>query len=162
MINNTRYPVRLKLIDCESRTIVQAPMSCQYFALNYVWGPSRFTDSGDMPILLGNHFGLLESVPRVVEDAIIVTRRLGWRYLWVDRYCINQDDKEEKHDQIKEMDKIYRNAIVTIIAAAGNDASFGLPGVGATYRKAQPFANVRGKLLITTPCGPEGLIRKSR
>lgn len=58
-----------------------------------------------------------------------VTRQLGLQYLWVDRYCIDQENKQEKHILISTMDEIYRQSEVTIIAAAGSDAAHGLPGI---------------------------------
>ncbi|KAG2221005.1 hypothetical protein INT45_004624 [Circinella minor] len=32
------------------------------------------------------------------------------KYIWYDQMCINQDDEEEKHNEIREMHKIYSNA----------------------------------------------------
>ena len=68
-------------------------------------------------------------LPRLIEDAITAVVKLQFRYLWVDRYCIPQDQDEAKHTQIQNMDKIYGSAALTIIAAAGKDPSNGLPGV---------------------------------
>ena len=80
---------------------------------------------------------------------MIVTLELGWQYLWVDRYCIDQND-EEKHFQINQMDKVYLCAVITIVAAASDGANYRLPGVSNTLRRAQPYAVVRGKLLAST------------
>lgn len=80
---------------------------------------------------------------------MIVTLELGWQYLWVDRYCIDQND-EKKHFQINQMDKVYLCAVITIVAAAGENANHGLPGVSNTLRRAQPYAMVRGQLLAST------------
>ncbi|ORX94759.1 heterokaryon incompatibility protein-domain-containing protein, partial [Clohesyomyces aquaticus] len=74
-----------------------------------------------------------------VMDAITVALRLGISYLWVDRYRINQDDPDEKHRLITNMDKIYAGAEVTIIAAAGSDPHYGLPGVSSTFRSPNQY-----------------------
>jgi hypothetical protein len=37
--------------------------------------------------------------------------------------------------QIGQMDEVYRHADLTIVAAAGNDKGYGLPGVNKTKRK---------------------------
>jgi hypothetical protein len=67
---------------------------------------------------------------------------IGERYLWVDSLCIVQDDPQEKHGQIANMDAIYGNAILTINAAAGQDANAGLPGVRPLSRKwSNSFSN---------------------
>ena len=54
---------------------------------------------------------------------------LGQRYLWVDRLCICQDDREVQTKQIDAMGDIYNNAVFTIIAANGWDANHGLRGI---------------------------------
>ncbi|KAG4439009.1 hypothetical protein IFR05_005525 [Cadophora sp. M221] len=56
-----------------------------------------------------------------------VTKRVGYRYLWVDKYCINQQRKEDVAEQVGKMDLIYQNAKLTIIAATKDDPSYGLP-----------------------------------
>ncbi|KAF2994350.1 hypothetical protein E8E13_000635 [Curvularia kusanoi] len=76
-----------------------------------------------------------ERVPRVVHDAVVVTRELGFRYLWIDRYCINQQDADTKHQQIRQMWSIYASAYITLIAAAGNGPNHGLPGVSLPRRQ---------------------------
>ncbi len=37
------------------------------------------------------------------------------KYVWIDKYCINQDDGEEKASQVKLMKQIYSFAHETII-----------------------------------------------
>lgn len=111
----------LKLIDCDARVIVPA-FNRPYVTLSYMWGSisgsNEYSES------------LPEGLPCTIEDAITVTRKLGFRYLWIDRYCINQQCEEEKAEQVQKMDLIYQNSEVTIIAAAGQDPLYGLPGVG--------------------------------
>jgi hypothetical protein len=55
------------------------------------------------------------------------TKLMGVRYLWIDCYCIVQDDDQEKHNQLWAMGSIYYNAHFTIIAAEG-DITHGLRG----------------------------------
>jgi len=122
----------LKLLDCVSHDVVDArgPYSHKYAALSYVWGQSA--SAQEVPF--GSNSNAL---PLTVKDAVAVARALGYRYLWIDRYCIPQSDSEEKQIQIAQMDTIYANAEVTIIAAAGNGPSYGLPGVSCRERKQQ-------------------------
>jgi len=65
---------------------------------------------------------------------MMVTVALGYRYLWVDRYCINQSDPTEVLEQMSIMDVIYKNSILTIIAACGINPQHGLPGVSKPRR----------------------------
>jgi hypothetical protein len=73
----------LKVLDCDKRTVVLAPESCQFVALSYVWGQptveAKPTDRPQFPTLP-------DVLPRTVEDSIKVTKILGHKYLWVDRY----------------------------------------------------------------------------
>lgn len=66
-----------------------------------------------------------------IIDAIEVALSLEIRYLWVDRLCIIQDNEEEKKAQIEQMDRIYGNAVVTIVAATSANLNAGIPGVTA-------------------------------
>ena len=62
-----------RMIDVTIRKVVPCPPQCGYLALSYVWGgvvPS--------PDALENN-----SLPQTIEDAIIITQKLGKRYLWV-------------------------------------------------------------------------------
>ena len=148
-INSKEYPEMLKVIDCRTRRIIGAPPSCSYVALSYVWGKQTSTTVPS------------DTIPSVISDAMIVTLELGWQYLWVDRYCIDQND-EEKHFQINQMDKVYLCAVLTTVAAAGESANHGLPGISNTLRRTQPYAVVREQLLASTMQSPRVAIGSSR
>ncbi|KAH7068672.1 heterokaryon incompatibility protein-domain-containing protein [Paraphoma chrysanthemicola] len=125
-------------IDCERRTIVTKSTECPYVALSYVWGkPSTAqTDAYLEP---------------TIEDSITLTKALGIRYLWVDRYCIDQNDAQSKHEQIQQMGVIYSSALLTIIAAAGKGPSHGLPGVQYRPRMDTFAVRVRSVTLAVHP-----------
>ena len=55
----------------------------------------------------------------------MVTRKLGYRFLWIDSLCIIQDSVEDWRDQCSEMDNIYRNCAVTLVAASAGDINYG-------------------------------------
>ena len=97
-----------QVIDCKTRKIIRAPERATYVALSYVWGS---TATAAAPFVTR----LRARAPSAIEDAIVCTRAIGLRYLWVDRYCIDQNDSEMKHVLIQRMDQIYRNASITII-----------------------------------------------
>ena len=50
--------------------------------------------------------------------------------------CIKQNS-DHKMEQITLMDQIYANSQITIVAVAGEDANYGLPGVGQRQRNPQ-------------------------
>ncbi|KAK8023400.1 hypothetical protein PG991_006639 [Apiospora marii] len=131
----------LRVIDCHIRRPIEAPAMCRYVALSYVWG-KRLAPYLDQK---GKNPTQADTVlPRVVTDAIDVTVALGERYLWVDQMCIDQDDDDMKASQVAQMDKIYAHAYLTLVAAAGQDSSYGLPGVGDKQRHPQGHVHVAG------------------
>jgi len=63
------------------------------------------------------------SLAQNILDAMRIVRSLGLRYLWVDALCIVQDDSSQKHRDIANMAKIYRNALLTIVADGSVNAN---------------------------------------
>ena len=155
----TTSATRLKVIDCVTRKVVKAPQECRYVALSYMWGksPAQPSDSGNQAS--GQD---LPQLPKTIEDSISVTKELGLRYLWIDKYCIDQSDKEEKHLNIQQMDLIYAGAELSIIAAAGDNPNHGLPGYNGTSRNPQESLRLGDYLLTATPPHPGRSIEGSR
>src|SRR5205814_2303277 len=92
-------------------------------------------------------------LPQTIQDAVEVTRKVGLRYLWVDKYCINQQDTLEKQQQIAVMGDIYADTEITIVAAFGDDVDAGLPGVASIRRNVQPSARFGEICVVSTlPC----------
>lgn len=132
----------IKCIDCDSPTfrVVAVNGSVDYLALSYVWGnPQLLKDEG---------------IPMVVQDAMTVTKRLGKRYLWVDKYCVEQENHDLRALEIQAMDKIYEGAYATIFACAGSDASFGLQGVGGRQRKWPPQVSISPDVTLSSALPP--------
>lgn len=128
----------LLFIDVEKDCIVSAPSSSIYIALSYVWGDhaagmiqttkqsiNNFRKAGSLPS---------PRIPATIKHAMLTCRMLGVRYLWLDRFCIVQDDELQKHEQIRSMGMIYSCALLTICATAGSNADYGLPGVQSRLR----------------------------
>lgn len=93
------------------------PPEVKYVALSYVWGMNQtyvLTKA-----TLGEKCSSLDlsRLPKTIIDAIDVTQRLGYTYLWVDALCIVQDLGEDMKDELAVMGQIYRDSAVTIIAA---------------------------------------------
>ncbi|RSL60681.1 hypothetical protein CEP53_005380 [Fusarium sp. AF-6] len=146
----------LKLIDCQTRQVVKAPRDATYAALSYVWGKSHAAESTVL-----NRSSLPETVPRTIEDAMQVVLRLDLKYLWVDKYCIDQSSATELAQQISIMNMIYSAAFCTIVAVCGEDASFGLPGVGLRTRPEQPAIRLNGRVWVSSLGDPVTAIRTS-
>ncbi|KAH8897219.1 HET-domain-containing protein [Thozetella sp. PMI_491] len=99
----------------------------RYAALSYCWGSG--TQTKTLQQNLEQHMQSIKvmNLPQTIQDAIHVTRELKIRYLWVDALCIIQDLSKDKWEQeAAQMPQIYKNAMVTISAAAavGTDQGF--------------------------------------
>ncbi|KAK3360922.1 heterokaryon incompatibility protein-domain-containing protein [Lasiosphaeria ovina] len=144
--------IAVRCIDCISpaHEIVQMDLPRDdYFALSYVWGaPTASTTTTTHGGSAAK--GRLQStgIPAVVTDAMQAVVKLGKRYLWVDKYCIDQDSHDAKLEEIQNMDQIYRGAYATLVAAAGTDASFGLAGVSQPRARDRPTARVHDMTLV--------------
>lgn len=113
--------VTLTVVDCHSKSKVTLPQGERYLALScYRWG--KPPECGDPEAV--------STAPRIVRDAMALTFRLGFRYLWVDHHCIDQENEAKKAGELAIMDHIYENATLTIVAMAGSDDTYGLPGTG--------------------------------
>lgn len=64
-------------------------------------------------------------MPKTFQDAVVITRRLGIRYLWIDALCIIQDDRSDWEKESAKMGAIYSLAHVTIAADSGRDCNSG-------------------------------------
>lgn len=147
----------LLLLDVEKGCLVQKAGEVRYFALSYVWGhlvdtaETRLANVGRLKkpgSITANTLGL--NLPETIRDAIRMVQAVGERFLWVDRLCIVQDDHASKAKAIQAMGAIYANAHCTIVAADGQDAGYGLRGIG---NGSQPRRCAQ-QLLNFPHCGP--------
>jgi hypothetical protein len=127
-------PSHLKLINVDELRVCDAPDGQRFVALSYMWSVNE--QGKDLQLLLSNvellsqPGGLeLQQLPNTVSDAILLCRDLGEQWLWVDRFCIVQDDAITKGAQINAMDIIYGMAVFTLVAAVDPAKATGLPGV---------------------------------
>ncbi|KAL7958579.1 hypothetical protein V8C34DRAFT_314037 [Trichoderma compactum] len=96
-----------------------------YAALSYVWGENQPHRTQTSNIEAYKEGIDVDQIPQTIKDAIQTTQRLGFRYLWVDSFCIIQDSKEDKNREIPLIRKTFQNAAVTIIAASSRKVSDG-------------------------------------
>jgi hypothetical protein len=168
----------MKVIDCFSKDgdIIAHCYGNKYVALSYVWGNppakraplstigrketpqmeiTKYTD--ELPLSK-----LPNDIPLTIRDAIQVTRDLGYQFLWVDTYCINQKSEIEKQQQCSRMGDIYAGSQLTIFAL-GQDSEYGLPGVSSRPRFWQPQCTKIGKYqIISTMDDPHKAINDAK
>ncbi|KAF5638569.1 uncharacterized protein FTJAE_5232 [Fusarium tjaetaba] len=64
-------------------------------------------------------------LPKSIQDLIEVTRQIDFRYLWLDAFCIVQDDEDDKNNQFDSIVDFYKQADVLISAAGASDCDEG-------------------------------------
>jgi hypothetical protein len=90
--------------------------SVEYVALSHCWG-------GSLPLrtTMANFHDHLDAVPwkalpPTFQDAVKVTRSMGYQYLWIDCLCIIQDSEEDWLRECALMGDVYAGAALTVAA----------------------------------------------
>lgn len=132
------------------------PPDTEYLTLSHRWGDGP-------PVVLTHETKTQyhEMIPtelldkptgKVFRDAIHITQCLGFRYLWIDSLCINQQDDHEKGTEIMKMHRIYSGAVLNLSATS---AMSGAEGMIAT-RKPASIAPIVLEMDSTPPDGKSG------
>lgn len=95
-----------------------------YIALSYCWGGSQKCQTTTNTV--DEHYNgiMLQDLSLSIQDAVEVTRQLGFQYLWVDALCIIQNS-EDKDAEISLMRAIYKNATLVLAASSALNAEEG-------------------------------------
>ncbi|KAJ4319451.1 hypothetical protein N0V84_006354 [Fusarium piperis] len=118
------------VINVVTKCLTEPPPQAKYVALSYVWGSTNFPLTTKSNLEDFRKEGAFDRVKlaKTIRHAIEVTACLGFDFLWVDALCIVQDDERYKPQLIANMDAVYGNAALTILAASGGHADAGLSG----------------------------------
>lgn len=101
----------------------------KYIALSYCWAEidskNDFRTTKENKDEREKEF-FFSKLPRTLQDAIEVARRLGVQYLWIDALCIVQGEGGDWGLESKRMEDVYTSAYCTIAAtsASGSYAGF--------------------------------------
>jgi hypothetical protein len=96
-----------------------------YLALSHRWGGSNVLTTTLRSIEDRKRKIRLETLPKTMRDAILVTRALGFQYLWIDSLCVVQDHLGDWALEAEKMGDIYMNAVITISSVLATDADSG-------------------------------------
>jgi hypothetical protein len=139
----------LIFIDVEWQRLVRRKGSRRFVSLSYMWGkpvpgiePFQTKLHNYDDLCQEGAFSFPENycrLPNVVKDSITLTKRLGLRYLWCDRFSIIQDDPVSKPMYLNMMAAIYATSYLTIAACEGSDGNVGLLGISADRPRTRPF-----------------------
>lgn len=107
------------------RLMITNGRRANYITLSHCWGSSRWVATTTETLTqMTEGFGL-DAIPKTYRDAIIVARKLGVQYLWIDSFCIIQDDRDDWIAEAGKMGDIYERAYCNIAATAAVDGETG-------------------------------------
>lgn len=109
--------------------ITQKDERSEYLALSHCWGPPekaavtiKTTTATLQQFQTEIPWNMLSNTFR---DAILITRRLGFQYLWIDSLCIIQGDAQDWAIEAAKMASIYANTFLVIAASGAPDGHGG-------------------------------------
>jgi hypothetical protein len=122
-----------------------------YVALSHCWGADTAvrcttTRANEAERRRSIACGLL---PKTFQDAILITRKLSFRYMWIDSLCIIQDDPSDWQHESSRMASVYQGAALTLAATDAEDGAGGCfldvldPPIPVRYRPGVAPALIR-------------------
>lgn len=127
-------PLPSRVVDVGPPDASQSPrlvetngMRGTYLTLSHCWGVAGVMAKTLIANLEDRKKDIeIESLSANLRDAIITTRRLGFRYLWIDSLCIIQDSTPDWETEASRMAQIYNHSTMTISAsrASSSDSGF--------------------------------------
>lgn len=143
----------------EPRLIETGHSHGTYIALSYCWGKSQplITTSDNIQ---ERKSGIpLSDCPPTVRDAILASRKLNCRYVWIDALCIIQDSTKDWESEAAKMQDVYKNSWITIVAEAADSTACGfLRGRTLRGREEETPLKSRGWTLQEHLLSPRRLI----
>lgn len=165
-MHSFQRPLPTRLIDVSSSQFSQyvslsetAGQRGSYVALSHCWGSSGDASWKTTLATLKDKKRAIDlvSLPKMYQDAITITRKLGQRYLWLDSLCIIQDSTEDWSREAAMMGYIYENSLVTVCASGAESSHIGClaprePGpFDPIILEQQPVDQKPGRVYIYRP-----------
>lgn len=106
----------------------------QYLTLSHRWGTSKMSMTTKAVLKAYKEELPLDSLCKTFQDAITITRKLGFQYVWIDALCIVQDSEEDWREEALKMADIYRSATISLSASIATSGDSGLIHPRDEYR----------------------------
>ncbi|KAK7976595.1 C2H2 finger domain-containing protein [Apiospora arundinis] len=174
--SSTRLPSRLVRISSPGEPLWAKVWETngvdgQYCALSYCWGRDQKHKTLTSCYEQYKEALPYSKLPKTITDAFHVARSMGMVYIWVDAFCIIQDDRADKERELSQMMSIYQNALLTISAASASGVAEGflrapteagcISHLGPFYHPFQVSKDQFGSVMVVPfRDGPEPLNRR--
>ncbi|KAH0559295.1 hypothetical protein GP486_004187 [Trichoglossum hirsutum] len=96
-----------------------------YITLSHCWGGKQIITTTKATLEDRKQGITWSSLSKTFQDAVRITQKLGFRYLWVDSLCIVQNDHLDWERESAQMASIYQNSFLTIAATHSADGDGG-------------------------------------
>jgi hypothetical protein len=119
-----------RLIDVGAEFATNPPRLCntgemaeivEYMTLSHCWGKLSIFTLNKTNFKALQDVILVDQLPKTFQDAILITRRMGHKFLWIDSLCILQDDLEDWGREAVKMASISAFSSLNIAATAATD-----------------------------------------
>jgi hypothetical protein len=111
----------LRLITTNSHSL-----EGHYTTLSHRWGQAKFLRLTQHKLKELHRKIPIAELPLTFRDAILVSKALQVRYLWIDSLCIVQDDPSDWASEASQMHMVYSNSHCNISALHAEDSTKGL------------------------------------
>jgi hypothetical protein len=98
----------------------------QYLTLSHRWGTSKMSMTTKAVLKAYKEEIPFDSLCKTFQDAITITRKLGFQYIWIDALCIVQDSEEDWREEALKMANIYCSATISLSASIATSGDSGL------------------------------------
>ncbi|KAE9372587.1 HET-domain-containing protein [Stipitochalara longipes BDJ] len=124
----------------------------QWLTLSHCWGKSHPATTTKSNLNSYCNGIVLSTLPKTFQDAIFITRRLGYKYLWIDSLCIVQDSMLDWQLESVKMNTIYANSVLNLSADAAIDSFEGrtIPGfryIASKLVSKLPYTQAYGTMM---------------
>lgn len=112
--------------SCDKSLQITEDFHGPYVALSHCWGTTRHIVTEKNNIENHKKGISFQHLPKTFQDAVILTKNIGLRYLWIDSLCIIQDDMKDWQNEAAKMADVYQNAYCTIAATGSKGDQEGI------------------------------------
>ena len=114
----------LKLVDTKQSGISNH-VELEYATLSHCWGQTKHTVTDTVNLKQYEAGIAFSELNQTFQDAVLVTRALGIRYIWIDSLCIVQDSPSDWQKESSLMGSVYSGGAINIAADAAEDGDQG-------------------------------------
>ena len=137
----------IRLVETAETLSMLQSSEKRYISLSHCWGKEQIITTTSATLEDRKTKISMADLSQTFRDAVVITRKLGQRFLWIDSLCIVQDSAEDWKKESVQMCAVYQRAVVTIAAvhaSSGNQGCFALRDGLALMPFSVPFRTLQG------------------